>query len=78
MKQKKVDLFSFGEIYLGDYHKPVMIYEKNMETGKYDKFVCQKYDEYWCKNKESLMTRIIYFISDKPDEMTIFLREEGF
>ena len=78
MKQKKVDLFTWCEIYLDDYHKPVMIYEKNMETGKYDKFVCQKYDGYWCKNHDSLMTRIIYFVCNKGDEMTIYLREEGF
>ena len=76
MKAQHVNLFTLLEIILHNVHCPVYIYEKNEETGMYDKLICQKWDNYYEEHKEELFQREVYFMSIDEDRDEIFLRKE--
>lgn len=76
MKAQHVNLFTALELTLYNIDKPLYLYEQSEETGMYDKFICQKWDNYYEEHKEELFQREVYFVSIEEDHTEIYLRKE--
>lgn len=76
MKAQRVNLGSLLELVLYNIHLPSYIWEKNEETGMWNKCICLRFDKYYIEHKEELWEREVYFISVEDDEVNIYLRKE--